>query len=61
MKVMAVLNWLKSWNSMLVVRHPSILDMGFFPGIPRVGFFRKYVRYDDQFHEVEEDPGMSKE
>ncbi len=37
------------------------IGCGFFPGIPRVGFFRKYVRYDDQFHEVEEDPGMSKE
>jgi hypothetical protein len=46
---------------MLVVRHPSILDVGFFPGIPHVDFFRKYVRYDDLFHEVEEDPGMSKE
>jgi hypothetical protein len=46
---------------MLVVRHPSILDVGFFPGIPHVGFFRMYVRYDDQFHEVEEDPGMRKE
>jgi hypothetical protein len=37
------------------------IGCGFFPGIPRVGFFRKYVKYDDQFHEVEEDPGMSKE
>jgi hypothetical protein len=61
MKVMAVLDWLKSWSSMLVVRHPSILDVGFFPGIPHVGFLRMDVRYNDQFHEVEEDPGMSKE
>jgi hypothetical protein len=59
MKVMAVLDWLKSWSPMLVVRHPSILDVDFFPGIPHVGFFRMYLRYDDQFHELEEDPGMS--